>query len=82
MQYVSWNGRGLGSTIKEEAIRDLVKTMMPEVLLIQETKMEEEALLRASNSYWRKGPGRAVSARGASGGLATFWDSLKLDLIE
>ena len=44
--------------------------------------MEEDALLRASNSFWKKGPGRAVSARGASGGLATFWDSAKLDLVE
>ena len=81
MQYVSWNCRGLGSTIKEEAIRDLVRAMMPEVL-IQETKLEEEALLRARNSFWKKGPGRAVSTRGASGGLATFWDSAKLDLVE
>jgi len=82
MQYVSWNCRGLGSTIKEEAIRDLVREMRPEVLLIQETKMEEDVLLRTSNSFWNKGPGRAVSARGASGGLATFWDSAKLDLVE
>ena len=44
--------------------------------------MEEEALLRARNSFWKKGPGRAVSARGASGGLATFWDSAKLDLVK
>ena len=55
---------------------------MPEVLLIQETKLEEDSLLRASNSFWKKGLARAVSARGASGGLATFWDSAKLDLIE
>ena len=82
MQYVSWNCRGLGNTIKEEAIRDLVRVMKPEVLLIQETKMEEEALLQVSNTFWKKGPGRAVSARGASGGLATFWDSAKLDLVE
>ena len=82
MQYISWNCKGLGSTIKEEAIRDLVRAKMPEVLLIQEMKMEEEALLRASNSFWKKCPGRAVSARGASGGLATFWDSSKLDLVE
>jgi len=82
MQYVSWNCRGLGSSLKEEAIRDLVRVLRPEVLLIQETKMEDEALLRARNSFWKTGPGRAVSARGASGGLATFWDSAKLDLVE
>jgi exonuclease III len=82
MQYVSWNCRGLGSKLKEEALRDLVRLVRPEVLLIQETKMEEEDLLRVSNSFWKKGPGRAVSARGASGGLATFWDSSNLELVE
>ena len=72
MQYVSWNCRGLGSTLKEEAIKDLIRLVRPEVLLIQETKLEEDALLRASDVFWKKGPGRAVSARGASGGLATL----------
>jgi exonuclease III len=82
MQYVSWNCRGLGSKIKEEALRDIVRLERPEVLLIQETKMEEADLLKISPSFWKKGPGKAVSARGASGGLATFWDSTKLELIE
>ena len=82
MQYVSWNYRGLDTSLKEEAIRDLVIVMRPEGLLIQETKLEEDALLRASNSFWKKGPGRAVSARGASRGLATFWDFAKLELVE
>jgi exonuclease III len=82
MQFVSWNCRGLGSKIKEEALRDLVRLARPEVLLIQETKLEEEEFLRVSNVFWKKGPGRAVSARGASGGLATLWDSSKIELVE
>jgi exonuclease III len=68
--------------MKEEALRDLVRLEKPEVLLIQETKLEENDLLRISHSFWKKGPGKAVSARGASGGLATFWDSSKLELVE
>ena len=44
--------------------------------------MEEADLLKISPSFWKKGPGRAVSTRGASGGLATFWDSAKLELVE
>jgi ribonuclease HI/exonuclease III len=82
MQYVSWNCRGLGGKIKEEALRDIVRLERPEVLLIQETKMEDADLLRLSPSFWKKGPGIAVSARGASGGLATFWDSTKLEITE
>ena len=54
----------------------------PEVLLIQEMKMEEPKTIQASKKFWKKGEGRAVSARGASGGLATFWNSTSLDLLE
>ena len=45
MQFVSWNYRGLGNTLKEEAIRDIIIETKPEVLLIQEMKMEEDSLL-------------------------------------
>ena len=55
---------------------------MPEILLIQEIKLEEFVLLQASKTFWEKGQGKEVSARGASGGIDTFWDSSKLDLIE
>ena len=44
--------------------------------------MEEEDLLRTSSAFWKNGPGWEVSTRGASGGLETFWDSAKLDLVE
>ena len=82
MQFVSWNCRGLGSNSKEEAVKDLVRMSSPEILLIQETKMEEPKTIQASKKFWKKGDGRAVSARGASGGLATFWNSTMFDLLE
>ena len=82
MLYVSWNCRGLGSKLKEEAVKDLVRMTSPDVLLIQETKMEEPETFQASKNLWKKGTGRVISARGASGGLATFWNSSTLDLIE
>ena len=44
--------------------------------------MEEPETIQASKKFWKKGEGRAVSAKGASGGLATFWNSTSLDLLE
>eukprot|EP00253_Pinus_taeda_P027574 PITA_27574 len=82
MKYVSWNCRGLGSKLKEYALKDIVRMYSPEILLIQETKLEETSLLHASKTFWRKGIGCAVSARGASGGIPTFWDSSIYDLIQ
>eukprot|EP00253_Pinus_taeda_P012863 PITA_12863 len=54
----------------------------PEILLIHETKMEDLSLLQSSKVFWKKGQGRAVSARGASGGIATFWNNDMYDLLQ
>ena len=42
--------------------------------------MEEAAILQAGKKFWKKGPGIANNSRGASGGIATFWDSTLYDL--
>lgn len=81
MKYISWNYRGLGRKLKEEALKDIVRVYLPQILLIQETKLEDLLLLQASKFFWHKGQGRAVKSRGISGGIASFWDSSKYDLI-
>lgn len=48
MKIVSWNCRGMGSKIKEEAIKSLIRTEAPDILLIQETKLEDFVFLQAS----------------------------------
>ena len=74
MKYISWNCRGLGSKLKEDAIRDLIRIHKPEILLLQETKMEETAVLQIGKKFWKKGTCIGNNSRGASGGIATFWD--------
>ena len=69
MQITSWNYRGLGNPTKAEAVKDLLKMVSSEILLLQETKIEEEALLRLSKTKWKLNAGKAVSARGTSGAL-------------
>ena len=73
MQINSWNCRGLGNPLKAEAIKDLLKMNPLDILLLQETKIEDEALLSISRTKWNKKAGIVVSARGTSGGLATLW---------
>ena len=74
MQVTSWNSRGLGNLIKAKVVKDLMKMASSEILLLQETKIEEEALLILSKSNWNLNVGKVVSARGSSGGLATLWN--------
>jgi exonuclease III len=81
MKIISWNCRGMGSKIKEEAIRNLIRIEAPDILLLQETKMEDSDFLQTSKKLWNKSKATAVSARGASGGLGTLWNDSKFSLV-
>ena len=62
MKIISWNCRGMGSKIKEEATRNLIRIETPDIFLIQETKMEEADFLQTSKRLWSKSKAKAVSA--------------------
>jgi exonuclease III len=81
MKVISWNCRGLGSKMKEEAMKALIMTENPDIMLVQETKLEENLFLQSSKRYWNKGGTKAISARGASGGLGTLWNASKYIMV-
>ena len=54
-------------------MRDLIQIANPNVLLIQETKLEEEDFLLTSQKFRKNNEGVARSAHGASGGIGTLW---------
>ena len=55
--------------------------MVPsKILLLQETKVEEEGLLLLSKNKWKLNSGKAVNARGTCRGLATLWREENLQL--
>ena len=80
MQVVSWNCRGLGNISKVDSVKDLLKIAPADILLLQETKIEKEALLLLSKSKWSLKSGKVVSARGTFGGLATLWSDNNFQL--
>ena len=65
MKVLSWNCRGLGSKIKEEAMLDLISLQQPNIFLIQETKMEESAFLHVSKKFWKKKGQRCNKLKGS-----------------
>ena len=73
MQIISWNCRGLGNPVKDDAIKYLLKMEPADILLLHETKIEEEALLSINRSKWKNNASMAVSAQGTSRGLETLW---------
>eukprot|EP00253_Pinus_taeda_P006269 PITA_06269 len=63
----------MGSSLKANAVRDLLKSEQPDFLLLQETKITEQEFkesMKRSRSY----EGIAISAAGASGGIGTIWN--------
>ena len=52
--------------MKDEVVKNILKMEPTNILLLQETKIEEEALLSISRSKWKKNAGVVVSARGTS----------------
>ena len=72
MIVVSCNCRGLGSLIKVEYIKDIIKSERPDILMIQETKMVEEDVMALSHLHWKNYNEEAISSRGAYGGITTF----------
>ena len=62
MNIISWNCRGMGSKVKEEAIKSLIKIEVPNILLVQETKLEDTVFLQVSKKLWNKSDARAIPA--------------------
>ena len=73
MSTVSWNCRGLGNPSKIEVVNDLIRMASPDVLLLQEIKIDDDILLSISSKKWKMNVGKDVSARGTAGGIATLW---------
>ena len=73
MNFVSWNCRGLGNSSKVEPVNDLIRMASPDVLMLQETKIDEDSILSISSKRWKTNVGKVVSARGIAGGITTLW---------
>ena len=81
MLTVSWNCRGLGNSTKPEAVKDFLKIETPDILMLQETKIEWVTLLDLSHTKWKLNVGKVVSARSSFGGLATVWSEDMFELV-
>ena len=85
MNIDSWNCRGLGNSSKVEVVKDLLRMNSPDVLLLQETKIDEDSLLSLRKKNWKKNAWIAVSAWGSYDGIVALWTknifSLKNSLV-
>ena len=64
-----------------EVVNDLIRMASPNVLLLQEAKIDEGNLLSISNQKWKTNVGKVVSARGTASGITTLWPENHFSLI-
>eukprot|EP00253_Pinus_taeda_P033435 PITA_33435 len=70
----------MGSSLKANAVRDLLKFEQPYLLLLQETKISDQEFknhTKRSKNY----SGTVISVAVASGGIGTIWNKNKWELI-
>ena len=67
--------------MKPKVVKDILKIETPDILMLQETKIEGETLLDLSRIKWKPNSGKVVSARGSSGGLAMVWSKEMFQLV-
>ena len=70
----------MGGSIKVEALKNIINTKKPDILLIEETNMLEDKVMNRSSLFWKFSRGEAISSRGASGGVETFNKAYKFDI--
>ncbi|XP_059067365.1 uncharacterized protein LOC131858218 [Cryptomeria japonica] len=72
MKIISWNIRGLNSPHKQDVLRNLVREHKPDIVIIQETKMNKEKVEKIK--LFKDGEVFSGISDGASGGIAIFWN--------
>lgn len=67
MKVISWNSGGLGHPSKSTALRDLINSKKPKILLLQETKQSEVDMQKITSKETLY-EGTVLESRGASRG--------------
>ncbi|XP_030936692.1 uncharacterized protein LOC115961945 [Quercus lobata] len=83
LKIISWNVRGLNDRDKRLRVRNLVRNWRPDVICLQETKMEliTRAVIR---SLWgdQHVDWSYLGSCGASGGVLLMWDTRVVNKVE
>ena len=83
MKIISWNTRGIMGQSKQLDIKNLLKKLNPDIVLIQETKRKEIDSCIIKALWSSKGIGwELVEAIGRSRGLLIIYDESKLSIIK
>ena len=82
IKILSWNVRGANDRVKRKVIKALIKSQRADLVCLQETKIKDMSRGIVHRLGVERCLGwRAMSARGAAGGMVVFWDKRVLELV-
>lgn len=80
---ISWNLRGLGDVNKRVVLNSVLLKWRPDVVLLQETKLEIITDQLVREIWSRQDVGyHYFPSQGASGGMCILWDKNKLEVFD
>lgn len=83
IKYISWNVRGLGQREKRLAVRQSVLLQQPDILCLQETKLQTIDDVTLKEICGRNMGGFVtLNAIGSRGGVLIAWQPRKYDLVQ
>ncbi|KAK8644373.1 hypothetical protein V6N13_123682 [Hibiscus sabdariffa] len=83
MRVLSWNVRGLGSSVKRMAIRKVLQKHSVELVFLLETKLEQISDELVKGIWWTDSFSFIASpSTGLSGGILVIWELGRFDICE
>ncbi|KAK8644374.1 hypothetical protein V6N13_123683 [Hibiscus sabdariffa] len=83
MRVLSWNVRGLGSSVKRMAIRKVLQQQSVEMVFLMETKLEQISDELVKGIWWTDSFSFIASpSTGLSGGILVIWELGRFDICE
>lgn len=81
MKIVSWNARRINSQAKQRILKRQMQKYNPDMLFLQETKCNRVIIDHLRNKLGRNFEVLEIESQGREGGLATFWDTRKYQIL-
>ena len=73
MKIISWNVRGINASNKRQRIKQVLDSLQPDIILLQETKLSQ-GNFDNSVAKWKKWNSYHVQGVGALGGIVVLWN--------
>lgn len=70
---ISWNNRGCNKLSRQVLAKDLIKSNRADIVIFQDTKVEDNKLIRVKNLVWKQANLDSISSIGNQNSYVSLW---------